>query len=71
MFRVFKARLINNSYWLFDGCKLDWHELAKKPWAHVYRTTGTPCSYESCYGGRYDRMEFKRETRRIIKESMD
>ena len=31
----------------------------------------TVCSCEICRGARYDRVDFKRETRRIIKESMD
>ena len=48
-----------------------WFELAKEKWAQVYKTTGTPCSCWMCRGFEYDRKEYKKETRRIIRESME
>ena len=78
-FRVFKARMIyfasfEHEYYCADGSHhvpLHWFELAKTRWAQVYRSTGTPCSCEICRGLEYDRLEYKRETRRIIQESLD
>ena len=78
-FRVFKARMIY--YAAFDpvqrdedGCPLappHWFELTKEHWTQVYRSTGTPCSCWMCRGNEYSRLEYKRDTRRIILESMD
>ncbi len=78
-FRVFKARMIyyasfEHSCFYADGSfhiPLHWFELAKTHWAQVYRSTGTPCSCWLCRGMEYDRLEYKRETRRIIRESME
>lgn len=78
-FRVFKARMIyyasfQEAGWDYEGefhPALHWFELAREPWAQVYRTTGTPCSCMICQGERYNRLDFKRETRRIIRESLD
>lgn len=73
MFRVFKARLILISpcYSWINGRKLNWKDLAKEHHVQKYRTLATPCSCEACHGGRYDRVKYKRETRRIIKESIE
>ena len=76
---MFKARMIyyasfEREYYYADGSHhlpLHWFELAKEPWAQVYRSTGTPCSYPLCRGEEYDRLAYKRDTRRIIQESMD
>ena len=35
------------------------------------KTTGTPCSCWMCRGFEYDREEYKKETLRIIRESME
>ena len=78
-FRVFKARMIyyasfEREYYYADGshhAPLHWFELAKIPWAQVYKTTGTPCSCAMCRGNEYNRLDYKRETRRIIRESLD
>ena len=79
MARVFKARMVRyaalgESHLMEDGTILDnphWFELAKDRWAQVYKTTGTPCSCWMCRGFEYERKDFKKETRRIIEESMD
>ena len=48
---------------------LHWFELAKTDWAHIYRTTGTPCSCIVCRRAKYSRLEYKRDTARIIRET--
>lgn len=75
-FRVFKKRMI--LFASYGGCHImddgqrvyypHWFELAKCRWARVYKTTGTPCSCIYCKGERYDRVVFKKETRRIIRD---
>ena len=78
-FRVFKARMVyyasfERNYWCADGSQhvpQRWFELAKEHWTQVYRSTGTPCSCWMCRGNEYDRLAYKRDTRRIIQESMD
>ena len=79
MARVFKARMI--LYAAYGHCIIRedgsyyehprWFELAKEKWAQVYKTTGTPCSCWMCRGFEYDRKEYKKETLRIIRESME
>ena len=74
--RVFKARLkyhasFSDTTIIENGIQVHhphWFELAKAHWAQVYRTTGTPCSCWMCQGESYNRIEAKREMRRIIKE---
>lgn len=79
-FRVFKKRMVyyasfDNGY--FDHRTMEykrplhWFELAKEHWAQVYKTTGTPCSCMLCGGERYDRLEFQRETCRILREILE
>ena len=78
-FRVFKKRMIYyasfGEKWLMnDGTFVDnphWFELAKSHWAQVYKSTGTPCRCMLCQGKRYNRLEYKRETRRILRETME
>lgn len=48
-----------------------WKELQKVKWCQVYRTTGQPCSCPMCSGERYDRLDFKRETERVIREQLE
>ena len=76
-FRVFKARMLiyatyERDYRYADGSRHvpeHWFELMKEHWAQVYRSTGTPCSCPMCRGERYNRLEYKRDTCRIISES--
>ena len=62
-------------YWIMDDGSLvynpHWFELMKCRWARVYKTTGTPCSCPLCSGEHYNRRAYKKETRRIIAETMD
>lgn len=79
MARVFKARMILYAAYGYciireDGSRYEhphWFELAKDKWTQVYKTTGTPCSCWMCRGFEYDRKEYKKETLRIIRESME
>ena len=76
--RVFKARLkycascCGSAYEkTTDGPCFNnptWKDLKKEGWTQVYRTTGTPCSCIMCTGEHYRRLDFKRETERILKE---
>ena len=79
-FRVFKARMLywaafERDFYYAGGSKhhvpQHWFELAKEHWTQVYRTTGTPCSCMMCQGMRYDRKEYKRNTRRILIEAFE
>lgn len=79
MARVFKARMILYAAYgtpvIREDGSIDnhphWFELAKDKWAKVYQTTGTPCSCWMCRGEKYNRKEYKKETLRIIRESME
>ena len=48
-----------------------WKELRKVKWCQAYRTTGQPCSCEKCRGERYNRMAYKHETSRIMREQTE
>ena len=48
-----------------------WKELRKVKWCQVYRTTGQPCSCELCTGERYNRIGFKKDTERVIREELE
>ena len=78
-FRVFKARMMRlasfeHSYRYSDGSvhvPMHWFELAREHWTQCYRTSGTPCSCYICRGEKYDRKVFKRDSRRVLRESED
>ena len=77
--RLFKARMIlraayKDSMCDEDGNRIDrphWFELAKQKWNRIYKTTGTPCSCWICKSERYNRRDYKKETHRVIKESLE
>ncbi len=48
-----------------------WKDLQKVKWCQAYRTTGQPCSCEMCSGERYNRVDFKRETKKEILEQLE
>lgn len=78
-FRVWRNRVKVRAAWTLDWIMDDgrhvyrplWHEMMKCQWANVYKTTGTPCSCPMCKGESYNRRAYKKETRRIIVETMD
>lgn len=79
-FRVFKKRMVyyasfDNGYFDHKSMEykrpLHWFELAYEKWTRVYKSTGTPCSCMLCQGERYNRLEFKRETRWMLREMME
>ncbi len=49
----------------------DWKVYKSKSWMNVLKTTATPCSCWMCRNYLYDRLDFNRETRRIINEQME
>ena len=60
--------------WDEDGNLIDdphWFELAKQKGSYVYKTTGTPCSCWMCRGESYNRLDYKKETRRIVTEELE
>ena len=65
MARVFKARMILYAAYgtpvIREDGSIDNHP----------QTTGTPCSCWMCRGEKYNRKEYKKETLRIIRESME
>lgn len=77
--RLFKARMIlraayQDYMWDEDGNRIyhpHWFELAKQKWNQIYKTTGRPCSCCICKGERYDRRDFKKETNRIISDTLE
>lgn len=80
MRRIFKARTIYHAAIESGFCpradgtlieKPHWFELAKTKWAQVYKTTGTPCSCFLCQHDPYNRFAFKKDTRRIINETLE
>lgn len=48
-----------------------WKELQTVKWCQVYRTIGQPCSCPMCSGERYSRVDYKRETERVIREQLE
>ena len=77
--RLFKARMLlraayKDAMWDEEGNRIQrphWFELAKQKWNCLYKTTGTPCSCFICKGERYNRKDYKRETCREIRESLE
>ena len=77
--RVFKSRMVYHAPFMSEaiddeGNRIQhphWFDLAKMKWSKVYKTTGTPCSCWMCKGETYNRLAFKKETKRIINEADD
>lgn len=77
--RVFKARMQKFSSWgytIFDeaGNRIDnahWFEIAQQRWAKKYKDSSTPCSCWLCRGEKYNRRDNVKETRRVIRESLE
>ena len=71
IFRAFSLAYVEDTS---TGVKREaetWKELQKVKWCQVYRTTGQPCSCPMCSGERYDRLDFKRETSKAIREQLE
>ena len=43
-----------------------WTELYNSKYTFAYKTTSTPCSCPICKGERYNRRQFKKETRELL-----
>lgn len=67
-------RLASWGYWIRDENgihrRAKWFELVGLDGCNVYRTTGTPCSCPLCSYGKYNRKEFKKQTKRVLKENL-
>lgn len=71
IFRAFSPAYVEDTS---TGVKREaetWKELQKVKWYQVYRTTGQPCSCPMCSGERYERLDFKRETSKAIREQLE
>lgn len=58
---------------ILNGEKKDnprWIELYEANWNPVYKSVRTPCSCWMCCGERYNRRQYKQETRRLLKECL-
>lgn len=77
--RVFKARMQKFSGWKYviideaGNCieNPHWFELARQRWAKKYKDSSTPCSCFLCRAEKYNRLQIKKETRRILNESFE
>ena len=75
--RVWKTRLVyeaaSRSYFFRNGALVNrpphWFELKAERWSQKLKRTGTPCSCWLCSGEKYSRLDFKKETRRILRET--
>ena len=71
--RIWHNRL-RHIYYSF-GCLTDtfhryesWKSLKEMKWSHIYKNTGRPCSCIFCKRERYNRIDYKQETKRILFE---
>ena len=71
IFRAFSTAYVEDSVTGTIREAETWKELQKVKWCQVYRTTGQPCSCPMCSGERYDRLDFKRETSKAIREQLE
>ncbi len=71
IFRVFSPAYVEDPATGIIREAETWKELYKVKWCQVYRTTGQPCSCPMCSGERYDRLDFKCETERVIREQLE
>ena len=78
--RVLKARMQKFSSWggytIFDetGSRIDnahWFEIAQQRWVKKYKDSSTPCSCWLCSGEKYNRIDYVKETQRMIRESLE
>lgn len=71
IFRAFSTAYVEDSVTGTIREAETWKELQKIKWCQAYRTTGQPCSCPMCSGERYDRLDFKCETERVIREQLE
>lgn len=73
-FHLFKKRMMifaaYSDYIIFlDGKRITnphWFDIARCNWAKTYKNTPTPCSCPFCKGERYSRLNYKKETYRLL-----
>ena len=66
----------NRAYTIFDetGSRIDnahWFEIAQQRWVKKYKDSSTPCSCWLCSGEKYNRIDYVKETQRMIRESLE
>lgn len=71
IFRAFSTAYVEDSVTVTIREAETWKELQKIKWCQAYRTTGQPCSCPMCSDERYDRLDFKCETERVIREQLE
>ena len=78
--RLFKQRMMLRAAWGSYLIKNEdgtwnrhphWFEIANERSNKVFKSTGMPCSCPMCSGEHYDRLDYKKDTARIIRESFD
>ena len=77
--RLYKAKMIllsaNQYKVLAEGVTFiqhpHWMDYAKQSWCYKYKTMRTPCSCYMCKGETYNRLNYKKETKRLLSESVD
>lgn len=77
--RLYKAKMIllsanQNKVLAEDGTFIQhphWMDYAKQSWCYKYKTMRTPCSCYMCKGETYNRLNYKKETKRLLSESVD
>lgn len=77
--RVFKVRMqkfSSSGYTIYDeaGNRIDnahWFEISQQRWAKKYKNCSTPCSCWLCRGEKYNRINYIKKTRRMIRESLE
>lgn len=71
IFRVFSPAYVEDPVTRTGREAETWKELRKVKWCQVYRTTGQTCSCELCTGIRYNRVDFKRDTEKVLREQLE
>ena len=60
----------SDTMWIFLwGEHLSWEDLYKANAYKAYRSVRVPCSCECCTGPNYNRVDFRKETGRILREA--
>lgn len=49
----------------------NWTDLKAYKYWHIYKNISTPCSCPGCTGEHYSRLDFKKDTDRIIREEFE
>lgn len=68
---ITRLKLHAVDWWLDRYTKVSsWTQLYNHRYTYNLKTTSTPCSCAMCRGERYSRLQFKKETKRILTETL-